>query len=197
MEHNLFLPMIMESSRGSSAIIMEISRSSIYLTRRSAARQLHFHHSFHESPSLGESSDNIMEIGHSSISLTRRSAARWLHSHFNGEPNRKLCHHHGDRLFVDLFFKRCARAATFLPKIMESPRGSLTIIMEIGRSSILFYQVWQEPSLPTQDHGESNRELCHHHGHRLLLDSFIPIPMESPRGTSAIIMEFRRRTQLI
>jgi len=29
-------------------------------------------------------------------------------------------------------FKRCARGTAFLPKIMESPRGSFAIIMEIG-----------------------------------------------------------------
>ena len=186
MEHNLFLPMIMESSRGSSAIIIKISRSSIYLTRRSAARRLHFHHSFHENPSLEEGSDNIMEIGHSSISLTRRSAACQLYSHFNGEPNRKLCHHHGDQLFVEFFFKdvsepplsyprswriqegalssswksavrrffftRCDRNPAFLPKIMESPRGSSAIIMEIDCYSILLFPYpWrvQEGPLPS------------------------------------------------
>ena len=58
-------------------------------------------------------------------------------------------------------------------------------------------KVCQRHGLPSQDHGEPKRELCHHHGDRLLVDSFIPMSMESPRGSSAIIMEFRRRTDLI
>ena len=110
-----FLPKIMESPRGSSAIIMEIGRSSIQ-------------------------------------------------------------------------FKRCSRGTVFLPKIMESPRGSSGIIMEIGRSSIQFTRCArgtvflpkitesQEGVLPSSwrsaasrfqyshAHGESKRELRHHHG---------------------------------
>jgi len=57
-------------------------------------------------------------------------------------------------------------------------------------------KVCQRHGLPSQDHGEPKRELCRHHGDRLLVDSNIPMPMESPRGSSAIIMEFRRRTHL-
>jgi len=91
---------------------------------------------------------------------------------------------------------RNGASAAFQPQIMESP-GSSVIIMETGRSSILFYKVCQGRSLPTQDHGEPKRELCHHHGDRPLVDSFIPMPMESPIGSSVIILEFCRRTHLI
>jgi len=67
-------------------------------------------------------------------------------------------------------FKRCARGTAFLPKIMENPRGNSAIIMEIGRSSIQFKRC-QGHSLPTQDHGEPKRELCHHYGDQPLVDS--------------------------
>ena len=71
--------------------------------------------------------------------------------------------------------------------------------MEIGRSSILlFYKVCQGRSLsalPTQDHEEPKRELCHHRGDWPLDDSFIPMPIECPRGSSAI-MEFCRKIHL-
>ena len=39
----------------------------------------------------------------------------------------------------NLILTRCARGAAFLPKIMESPRGSSAIIMEIGHSLILLF----------------------------------------------------------
>ena len=44
----------------------------------------------------------------------------------------------------------------------------------------------QGRSIPTQDHGEPKRKLCHHDGDRPLGDSFIPMPMESPRGPGAL-----------
>jgi len=81
----------------------------------------------------------------------------------HGEPKKELCHHHGDRPLVNSIYKMC-----------------------------------QGHGLPTQDHGEPKRELCHHHGDRPLVDSickvcrgtaFLPKIMESPRGSSAIIME--------
>ena len=59
------------------------------------------------------------------------------------------------------------------------------------------YKVCQRHGLPAQDHGEPKRELCHHHGDWPLIDSFISMPIESPGGSSAIIVESRRRTHLI
>jgi len=64
------------------------------------------------------------------------------------------------------------RGTAFLPKIMENPRGSSAIIMEISRSSIQFTRCARGTA-------------------------FLPKIMEIPRGSSAIIMEFRRRTHLI
>jgi len=84
-------------------------------------------------------------------------------THYHGEPKRELYHHHGDGALVDSFYKVC-----------------------------------QGHGLPTQVHGEPKRELCHHHGDGPLVDSikrcargtaFPPKIMESPRGSSAIIME--------
>jgi len=83
---------------------------------------------------------------------------------------------------------------------MESPRGSSAIIMEIRHSSIISFPRCARGTargFPIQDHGEPKRELCRHHGDRPLVDSFNPMPIESPRGSSAIIMEFCRRTHLI
>jgi len=64
----------------------------------------------------------------------------------HGEPKKELCYHHRDSPTSNLRYhaiimeishssiqlKRCARGTAFLPKIMESPRGSSAIIMEIG-----------------------------------------------------------------
>jgi len=73
------------------------------------------------------------------------------------------------------FFTRCAIGTAFLPKIMESPRWSSAIIMEIGRSPILFYKVCQGHGLPTQDYGEPKRQFCHHHGDRPLVGPFYKV----------------------
>ena len=89
----------------------------------------------------------------------------FIPGHVYGESRMELCHNHGDWPLVDFFSIGVPGSAAFLrlPKIMESPRRSSAIIMEIG---------------------------CH---------SFIMISMlmKSPRGSSAIIMELRRRTHLI
>ena len=118
-----------------------------------------------------ESSVIIMEIGRSSILFCYKvRQGRRLPTQHHGESKRKLCHHHGDQPLVDSIFTRCIRGTAFLPNIMESPRGSSVIIMEISHSSILlFYKVCQGRSLPTQHHGELKRELCHHHGDRPLV----------------------------
>ena len=106
-----------------------------------------------------------------------------------GEPKRELCHHHGDWPLVYSIYKVCQGTA-FLPEIIESPNRELC--HHYGDRPLVdsFYKVCQGCSLPFQDHGEPKRDLCHHHGDRLLVDSFISMLMESPRGSSAIIMEF-------
>ena len=67
-----------------------------------------------------------------------RSAASRLYSHVHGEPKRELCHIIMEIGCTSILFTRCTSCAAFLPKIMERPRGSSVIIMEMGRSSILF-----------------------------------------------------------
>jgi len=51
----------------------------------------------------------------------------------------EFCHDQGDWPLVDFFLIGAPRSAAFLrlPKIMESPRRSSAIIMEIGCQSIL------------------------------------------------------------
>ena len=46
--------------------------------------------------------------------------------------------------------------------------------MEISCLLNFFLKMCQSRHFPTQDHGESKRELCHHHGNRQLVDSFLP-----------------------
>jgi len=99
---------------------------------------------------------------------------RSLPTQDHGASKRELCHHHGDGPPVNSFFTRCARGAAFLPKIMEGPRGSSAIIMEISRSSILSYRACHVRNIPT-----------------------VPKIMESSRGSSIIIMEISAQSILL
>jgi len=116
------LPIIMESPRGSSVIIMEIGRSSILFTRsrfflqgvpgaqhsyprlwraqegalpsswRSAARRFNLK----GVPGARPSYPRSWRAQEGALPSSWRSAAsRFFHSHAHGESKRELCHQHG------------------------------------------------------------------------------------------------------
>jgi len=113
----------MESPRWNPAIIMEIGCASMFSTRRSATRRLHYH--VHREPKR----DLCHHHGDwpSINSFVQGCAAVFLPGQDHKEAKRELFHHHEDWLLVGFFIS--------MP--MESPKKSSSIITAFRRRTHL------------------------------------------------------------
>jgi len=142
-------PMPMESLRWSSAITMEVGRSSTWF------------------PCAWRVQDG-------SLPSSWRSVARRF------------------------FFNKVHRGAqSYFPWSWRTQEGALSLSWRSAARRFFLKKCAKERTLTSHDHGEPKGDLCHHHRDRRIVDSSIPMPMERPRWSSAIIIEFRRRTHLI